>query len=421
MNYNKSLVKEGITLHKINTTKFKTNLFAIFITTPLSRANVTKNALISAVLRRGTSNFPSQELISKELEDMYGASFDCGVDKNGDNQVLKFYIESINDDFLPEKYNLAEKSLKLLVDVVFNPLTENGGFKKEYVEQEKNTLKQIIEGKIDNKSKYALDRCIEEMYKNKPYGLYKFGYIEDLDKINEVDLYSYYKTLISECKIDVFVSGFNTDNLNENEILGNLSERKANYIKVVNNFINNKISQPEEIIEKMDVTQGKLMIGADVLELKEDEKQIASLYSVVLGGGANSKLFQNVREKASLAYTAGASYIKAKNNIIIKCGIEIKNYKRALEIIKEQLRQMLDGEFSDQDLNSAKQLIIASYKSVSESQDGEVSYYFAQELSDKFVSIDESIEEVNNVTKAQIVDIAKKVQLNTIYFLTGNE
>ena len=421
MNYNKSLVKEGITLHKINTTKFKTNLFAIFITTPLSRANVTKNALISAVLRRGTSNFPSQELISKELEDMYGASFDCGVDKNGDNQVLKFYIESINDDFLPEKYNLAEKSLKLLVDVVFNPLTENCGFKKEYVEQEKNTLKQIIEGKIDNKSKYALDRCIEEMYKNKPYGLYKFGYIEDLDKINEVDLYSYYKTLISECKIDVFVSGFNTDNLNENEILGNLSERKANYIKVVNNFINNKISQPEEIIEKMDVTQGKLMIGADVLELKEDEKQIASLYSVVLGGGANSKLFQNVREKASLAYTAGASYIKAKNNIIIKCGIEIKNYKRALEIMKEQLRQMLDGEFSDQDLNSAKQLIIASYKSVSESQDGEVSYYFAQELSDKFVSIDESIEEVNNVTKAQIVDIAKKVQLNTIYFLTGNE
>ena len=421
MNYNKSIVKEGITLHKINTTKFKTNLFAIFITTPLSRANVTKNALISAVLRRGTSNFPSQELISKELEDMYGASFDCGVDKNGDNQVLKFYIESINDDFLPEKYNLAEKSLKLLVDVVFNPLTENGGFKKEYVEQEKNTLKQIIEGKIDNKSKYALDRCIEEMYKNKPYGLYKFGYIEDLDKINEVDLYSYYKTLISECKIDVFVSGFNTDNLNENEILGNLSERKANYIKVVNNFINNKISQPEEVIEKMDVTQGKLMIGADVLELKEDEKQIASLYSVVLGGGANSKLFQNVREKASLAYTAGASYVKAKNNIIIKCGIEIKNYKRALEIIKEQLRQMLDGEFSDQDLNSAKQLIIASYKSVSESQDGEVSYYFAQELSDKFVSIDESIEEVNNVTKAQIVDIAKKVQLNTIYFLTGNE
>ena len=421
MNYNKSIVKEGITLHKINTTKFKTNLFAIFITTPLSRANVTKNALISAVLRRGTSNFPSQELISKELEDMYGASFDCGVDKNGDNQVLKFYIESINDDFLPEKYNLAEKSLKLLVDVVFNPLTENGGFKKEYVEQEKNTLKQIIEGKIDNKSKYALDRCIEEMYKNKPYGLYKFGYIEDLDKINEVDLYSYYKTLISECKIDVFVSGFNTDNLNENEILGNLSERKANYIKVVNNFINNKISQPEEVIEKMDVTQGKLMIGADVLELKEDEKQIASLYSVVLGGGANSKLFQNVREKASLAYTAGASYVKAKNNIIIKCGIEIKNYKRALEIIKEQLRQMLDGELSDQDLNSAKQLIIASYKSVSESQDGEVSYYFAQELSDKFVSIDESIEEINNVTKAQIVDIAKKVQLNTIYFLTGNE
>ena len=421
MNYNKRSVKEGITLHKINTTKFKTNLFAIFITTPLSRANVTKNALISAVLRRGTENFKSQELISKELEDMYGASFDCGIDKNGDNQILKFYIESINDDFLPENYNLAEKSLKLLADIVFNPLVENGGFKKEYVDVEKNTLKQIIDGKIDNKSRYALDRCFEEMYKGKPYGLYKFGYIEDLDKINEIDLYNYYKELIAECKIDVFVSGFNIDNLNDNAIFAGLNERSAKYIKITNNYINDKIEAPKEVIEKMDVTQGKLMIGIDLIELKDEERPMASVYSVVLGGGANSKLFQNVREKASLAYTAGASYIKSKNNIIIRCGIEIKNYKKALDIIKDQLNQMLNGDFSENDINSAKQLILSSYKGISETQDGEINYYLSQELSDKFVDIDKSMQEIESVTKNQIIDIAKKLQINTIYFLTGDE
>ena len=95
MKYNKNVIKDGITFHKVSTNKFKTNLFAIFLTTPINREDVTKNALISAVLRRGTNNYKTQADISKELEDMYGASFDCGIEKNGDNQILKFYIESM--------------------------------------------------------------------------------------------------------------------------------------------------------------------------------------------------------------------------------------------------------------------------------------------------------------------------------------
>lgn len=421
MDYSKTIIKDGISFHKITTSKFKTNLFAIFITTPLSRETVTKNALISAVLRRGTKNMPTQDAIAKELESMYGADFNCGIEKNGDNHIIKFYIESINDDFLPEQDNLSKKSLELLYDIVFNPLIENGCFKKEYVEGEKSTLKQIIEGKIDNKSKYALDRCIEEMHKNKPYGLYKFGYVEDLDKINEKDLYEYYNNLMKTCKIDVFVSGFNIDNLCENEILADLKPRIPNYIPNKNNLINTQINTPQVITEKMDVTQGKLMIGLDLLNVNSDESYIASVYNVILGGGANSKLFQNVREKASLAYTAGSSYIKNKNNIIIRCGIEIKNYEKAIEIIKEQLNQMYKGDFSEEDIESAKQLIYASFKSILDAQDSEITYYFAQELSEKFVSLDENIEKVRAVTKEQILDIAKKVQINTIYFLTGEE
>ena len=421
MNYNKSIIKEGITFHKITTNKFKTNLFTIFLTTPLSRETVTKNALISAVLRRGTNNIKTQEEIAKQLENMYGATFDCGIEKNGDNHILKFYIESINDEFLPVQDNLAKKSLNMLYDIVFNPLTENGSFKKEYVNGEKNTLKQIIEGKIDNKAKYALDRCIEEMYKNKPYGLYKFGYVEDLDNINEKDLYEYYKNLIQTCKIDIFVSGFNIDNLNENELLANLKQRTPLYIPNKNNIINTQINEPQVITEKMDVTQGKLMMGLDLLNTVFEDNYKASVYNVILGGGANSKLFQNVREKASLAYTAGSSYIKNKNNIIIRSGIEIKNYEKAIEIIKEQLNQMYNGDFSEEDIESAKQLIYASLKSIPDTQDSELTYYFAQELSEKFVSLEENIEKIKQVTKEQILEIAKKVQINTIYFLTANE
>ena len=173
MNYIKQNIKPGITFHKINTNKFKTNLFSIFITTKLERENVTKNALLTAILRRGTKKMPTQELISQNLENMYGASFDCGVEKTGDNHIMKFYLESINNEFLPSQENLSKECLDILIDIVFNPYVENGSFKEEYINGEKENLKQIIEGKIDNKAKYASDRCIEEMYKDKPYGLYK--------------------------------------------------------------------------------------------------------------------------------------------------------------------------------------------------------------------------------------------------------
>lgn len=421
MKYNKNVIKDGITFHKIETNKFKTNLFAIFLTTPINREDVTKNALISAVLRRGTNNYKTQADISKELENMYGASFDCGIEKNGDNQILKFYIESINDEFLPKQENLAQKSLKLLADIVFNPYTENGIFKQEYVDGEKNTLKQIIEGKIDNKTKYALDRCIEEMFKDESFGLYKFGYTEDLDKISSKNLYEQYTKLISSCKIDIFVSGDNIDDLNENEILENLNKRTANYIPTTIKIENKQIKEPNQITEKMNITQGKLMIGLNINNLQENEQYSASMYNVILGGGANSKLFQNVREKASLAYTAGSGYLKAKSIIIIRCGIEIKNYEKAVNIIKDQLNQMLSGDFSEEDLESAKQLIYASVKSIPDTQDGELMYYFSQELSNKFVSLDDYINNIKKVTKEEILNIAKKIKINTIYFLTGQE
>ena len=180
---------EGIKIHKIETNQFKTNLYAVFLATPLSRENVTKDALIAAVLRRGTMSIPSQDKISKELEEMYGASFDCGIEKTGDNHIIKFYLEALNEEFLPEKEELTQKCINILLDIVTNPLVENNGFKKEYVDSEKENLKQIINGKIDNKSRYALDRCIEEIFKGEPYGLYKYGYIEDLENITPESLY----------------------------------------------------------------------------------------------------------------------------------------------------------------------------------------------------------------------------------------
>ena len=167
----------------------------------------------------------------------------------------------------------------------------------------------------------------------------------------------------------------------------------------------------------MQIAQGKLILGLDVLENKKESKYATSVYNVILGGSANSKMFQNVREKASLAYTAGSNYLRQKDNIFIKCGIDIPNYEKALNIIKEQLEQMKNGDFTDEDIQNAKTIISASVESIPESQDSEITYYFSQELSDEFISIEDYVSKINDVNKQQIVDIANKIQINTIYFL----
>ena len=420
MKYNDYELKQGIKLHTIKTDKFKTNLVAVFLTTKLCRENVTKNALISMILRRGCKKMPTQEEISKTMEEMYGASFDCGLDKTGDNQVLKFYIESINDNFLPEQgENILEKSIKNILEIIFNPYTENDSFKNEYIEQEKNNLKQRIEGKIDNKARYAMDRCIEEMYKDKPFGLYKFGYIEDLESINSKNLYQYYKELINSCKIDILVSGNIDDKVKnivkQDENIVKLQDRNADY--VVPKLELKQEKQEEIVTESMDVTQGKLLLGLDVNIDDEKLKYDTLIYNSILGGSANSKMFQNVREKAHLAYVASSSYLRYKSNIFVNCGIEIGNYEKALELIRKQIDDMKKGDFTDKDIEDAKTGIIANIKTIADEQDTELTYYFGQELSQNKTSVEEYEEKINNVSKEDIINIANSVSINTVYFL----
>ncbi len=420
MKYNEIDIKKGIKLHTIKTEKFKTNLIAVMLTTKLDRKNITKNALIPAVLRRGTKFMQTQEEINKKMEDMYGASFDCGLDKTGDNQILKFYMETVNNEFLPQDAeNMIKSSIEKIFEIIFNPYLENGVFKKEYVEQEKENIKQIIDGKIDSKARYALDRCIEEMYKNEPFGLYKFGYVEDLKDINEKNLYEYYLELIKTCKIDIYISGIVDENIHniikQNENIEKLEERKPDFKEF--ELVKKENEEAKEIQESMEVTQGKLIIGLDVNILDKDARYKIMIYNSLLGGSANSKLFQNVREKASLAYTASSSYYRFKNNIFINCGIDIPNYQKALEIIKKQIEDMKNGDFTDEEIENAKNGIIASIKTIDDEQDTEITYYFGQELSGTKTSLEEYIENIQKINKADVLEVAKQISINTIYFL----
>ena len=424
MNYLKQEIKDGVKLHLIINDGFKTDFSVIFFSIPLEKDTIAKNAIIPAILRSGSKKHQDFQKITEELEMLYGASFDCGIDKTGDNLVLKFFIESINDDFFFFFFDNLIKSLKILIDIIFNPLVEKNKFNEKYVENEKHNLELIINSIKDDKDLYAYERCINQMYNNSGYGLSKYGQIEDLKDITPENLYTHYKKLVDTAKIDIIVCGHFSEEkieqlVKDDELIKGLKPRKENII--INHFkkeIKEKIDGETVVKEQFEITQGKLVIGLDILPNDmEDFRFAAILYNGILGGGANSKLFQIVREKESLAYTTKSEYIVQKNNIFIRCGIECKNYDKTVNLIKKLLNDMKNGNFTDEEIRKVKDYVVSGIDSIDEEQDTQILFKFGQELSKLELSIEQYKQNIENVTREEIVKLANCIQINCIYFL----
>ena len=397
-------------IRKIETKKFKTNVYALYLTIPLTKENVTYNALIPTVLKRGCEKYNNQLEISKKLEEMYDATFGIGIAKVGNNEVLKFYIESLNNNYLPNNEDLSKTSIEMLINIVMKPYLINGKFDEDYVSQEKENLKKVIESRKDNKDTYATNRLLEEMFKEEPYGLYKFGNIEEIDNITSEKLYEKYKELIKNAEKHLYIVG-DVENLNIQEY--HIDEEE---IKITKEFPIKEKLEEKIVKEQMDITQGKLVIG---LNTPNENREIIALYNTILGKGANSKLFLNVREKEGLAYSAGSTYLKRNNAIIISTGIEVSKYNKAVEVIKKQLKDMQDGNITEKEIKDAKQFINAGLNLINESSENMIEYTFDKELYNEEIDIEKYRKSIEKITKEDIVEIAKQINIDTIYFL-GN-
>ena len=421
MKENITKTNNNLVIHTINTNKFKTNLIAAFLVVDLDKENITKNALIPAVLRRGTANLTTMKEISNKMDNMYGAIFDASSDKIGDKQVIQFYISTIDDEYALNNEKLLLESIDFVNDLIFNPKLINGTFDEEYVKGEKEQLRELIKGKINDKASFATYRCIEEMFKDEAYGVYKYGREEDLEKITSENLYEQYKKVLNEGELHIYVVG----KYDEEEIINYLKEK----INFVSDNIEKKIEYKEKNIENIevknikdtqDVTQGKLVLGYDVLVNPSSEDYFKIMvYNAILGGSVNSKMFQNVREKESLAYTARSLYIKHKGILLITAGIEIEKHEKALELIKIQVEDMKKGNFTEEDIKYAKIFLENLFKTYTDDLSTIVDLSFGNYLLNINYTVEEIIEKINNVNKNDIIEIASKMLLRVNYFL-GN-
>jgi len=412
----------GITIYNLKTEKFKTNTINIFFHDNLTRENASRNALLPAVLRRGCSRFPTFRDISLYLEELYGATFDCGVTKKGEMQIIQFYIDYVSDRYTGENSRLFEKAFDLLFEIITSPVLENGVFKNDYVEQEKDNLRKLIESRVNDKMQYSVEKCLEEMCKDEPFGIYDYGSVEELKKIDAKGLYDYYVTFLQTLPISVYITGNVEESMIDN-VIKKLSNIKRGNIKETNTGeVVKEVAEVRNITETMPVNQSKLSLGFRTNISSSDEDYYALVvYNGILGGGIHSKLFQNVREKESMAYYAFSRLEKFKGLMVISSGILKENKDKAIRIIEEQLESMRRGNISEYEFDSTLKTIETGMKSLMDSQLQIVDFYLSQSIVNTNDDFNSFIEKIKKVTKDDVIRVANKIKLDTIYFLTGTE
>ncbi|MTI70744.1 MAG: insulinase family protein [Firmicutes bacterium] len=412
---------EGIYLNVIKTKKFKSNSISFYFVRNLNKKEVTKNALIPLVLKRGTKSYENAMDIEKKLEELYGSNLSINVNKKGEKQVLRFTIESPHKDFINMK-NIFTEQLKILREVIYNPILEDGVFSKKYVKQEKNNLKKKIKGRINNKKQYAVERCIEKMCKEEKYSLYKYGYTEDLDNISSKELFKQYKTVLKSSPIEINVVGNVDSKFVKNSIEELFTFEREEIINIPREEISKENIKLKNVKEELNINQGKLTIGYRTNIPYEDKLYEAFLVgNNILGGGPDSKLFINVREKESLAYYVFSKLLKYKSLMLITSGIEFHKYEKSLDIIREQVNEMKKGNFNNDNIIQAKNAIITSIKSLIDDNYSISEFYLTQTLTKDKRNIDEIIKDIENVSKDDIINAFNKIELDTIYFLKNKE
>lgn len=411
-------IGKNVKLTLIPESKFKTNLISVYIQRKLDRNEVTKNALLPGILKSGCNKYKTLGQLTDREEELYGSYLHAGASKRGESQVLGFSILSVNEKYLDEK--ILGQCIEFLNEIINNPLVIDGGFNEEYLNIEKEILKDSIMSIINDKGNYAMKRTNEIMFEGEPYSINGKGYIEDLDTIDRVSLYEHYKEVLKTSPIEIMIEG----EFEESEVVELIKEKfqfdRGNIIDIPKEEYYKEVDKVKEVKENMDIAQGKLVMGyrCNVDYLDEEKYYSLILGSRILGGGADSKLFINVREKESLCYTIYSTIQKSKSTMMVCSGIEAQNYEKTVNLVKEQVQKLKDGDITESEISNAKIAFINSLNSLND-EIGRISdFYFSQSISKNKSDLDQIKNMINKSTKEDIVEAVKNIELDTIYFLS---
>lgn len=411
----------GVVLRCCRDARFKQGCLSVQLVRPMAESEAAMNALIPTVLLRGTVSHPDLRSITMALDDLYGAAVSPLVRRVGDYQTTGLYCSFMDQRFALPGDRVLEPMARFLRELLLESPLEDGGFRREFVESEKRNLISSIECELNDKQVYAMGRLLKTMCREDSFGLPRLGDKEQVEQIDPVTLYRHYQKILRESQIQLFYVG-SAEGARVAELLKPLFDLPGRDPQPLAPQTDLRLSPGGELTETMEVTQGKLCLGfITPITNRTPEFAAMQLLNTLFGAGMTSKLFLNIREKQSLCYSIASNYYGSKGIVTVSAGIDCDKMELVRSEVLRQLELCAKGEFTDRELNAAKQALISGLRATHDSPGAIEGYYATAALSDLKLTPEAYMQAVEAVTAPEVSRAARTLKLHTTYFLREQE
>ncbi len=412
-------IAEGVRLVNVKTNKFKTSRISFTMATPLG-GNISAKAILPYFLHRRCAQYPDFSAFNGMLDELYGAIITASVSKLGETMLLSINMTAVDDRFALNGDKITDECVELLTKLVFEPIVIDGSFPADIIEEEKRLLIEKLEAEQNDKRHYALDRCEQIMFANEAYGKNRLGTVEEITALSGKDVYNAWLDLLKTAKMQLTMVGSCEPDKVRSILEDKFSHIERNPVENTTEFFAG-VPKPNYVCETLPVKQGKLVMGFRTGMRNDEDNSYPMRVAVdIFGGGTYSKLFSVVREKMSLCYYCSASLYSQKGVVMLQSGIEDVNEQKAKTEILAQLKEVADGNFTNEVFSSSIKSLCDARLSVNDIPESLCSWYSVQILKDKPLSPEEQVEKFRQVDKAQVIRAAKTIMLDTVYMLKGD-
>ncbi len=410
-------IMPGVFLRVIETNRFKTCSLNVSFLTKHKRETASANALIPYVLFRGCKRLPTLQDVHAELDYLYGASVEPFVYKQGDVQYIGFSCDGIDDRFTTEKTSISCALFSLVYELLLSPLLENGVFLENYVRGEQENLIAMILSEKNEKLSYAYQRSCENMFAEQGFGLSAFGELKSAKELTAKTVFEAYRALVKHAPMQITYCGSESPESVAEMILSVFSQFQRDVIHPVSVSNPKFADEVYDLEENQDMAQTVLLIGYRT----NTDEAVSKVLSAVLGGGTASKLFLNVRERASLCYYTGSVFDVRQNTMFFYAGVKDETASLAHQKMVEQLSDCAQGRVDEEELAQAKQLLVSKLNIIKDTPGGLLNYWLDRAVDCVPKTIEESEQAIRSVTLEQVVSAAKACELKMVYRLCGKE
>ena len=411
---------EGVYFSSIQDRKFKHNCISVNLITPLEEETVTTNAILPYLLRRGSKKCPDPTQLERTLCELYGASLGADTGKSGERQILSCSIVGIDDRFALEGESVSAGCARLLGEIVLEPNITGGAFPEEDFRLERQNLIDTIQADINDKRAYTVSQCKALMCEGHRLAIPKYGWVEKAEQLTPQMAAEQYRRLIDTAQVEIIFIGCGSPAAAREEFARLFAALERHPAPFAPEPVVETAGAVKEKTVEMEIAQSKMAMGFRTGSIPDKATMDAvKLMAFLYGGTPFSRLFVHVREEKSLCYYCAARFDQVTGILMVDIGVERDDQPAARAAILEQLAAVAAGDFSDEELASARLSYINSLRSVPDGLSAQESWYLGQILRGTQFTPEEEVEAIARVDREAVIAAANQVTLDTVYFLAA--